>query len=365
MSCFFTPMPAPRHYFCFAARGSPRVRAKMGRRARSDWIFSGESVRELISGDGAATSRPYSHPQPASRAGAVVVEHGEQRTPRASMETVRPPQDHESPRQARYEDAYGEDGLGARHRCTGTDAEHGGQDGRRWEPASREHGFGRPAVAQRSGGRASREVMIRDQDKIFDRKRSVHNPRDGSAPVMLSQWQQQQLAAVNRSPRATQESMPTEAEWQQEQQAAAVTRERRASKELMSTERKERMSDLMITTEDYGYTERQQSPRQKHYNAMARVDAEQAKQLGLQATPFGLHGFSERPGAQTARGHMEVRPGEAHHDLQHPGQPWAARASHDKREDDAGRCGAPPPPHLGRLAAALASSSILAASPLG
>ena len=281
------------------------------------------------------------------------------------METVRPPQDHESPRQARYEDAYGEDGLGARHRCTGTDAEHGGQDGRRWEPASREHGFGRPAVAQRSGGRASREVMIRDQDKIFDRKRSVHNPRDGSAPVMLSQWQQQQLAAVNRSPRATQESMPTEAEWQQEQQAAAVTRERRASKELMSTERKERMSDLMITTEDYGYTERQQSPRQKHYNAMARVDAEQAKQLGLQATPFGLHGFSERPGAQTARGHMEARPGEAHHDQQHPGQPWAARASHDKREDDAGRCGAPPPPHLGRLAAALASSSILAASPLG
>ena len=294
----------------------------------------------------------------------MVVEHGEQRTPRASIETVRP-QDHESPRQARYEDAYGEDGLGARHRCTGTDAEHGGQDGRRWEPASREHGFGRPAVAQRSGGRASKEVMIRDQDKIFDRKRFVHNPGDGSAPAMLSQRQQQQLAAVNRSPRATQESMPTEAEWQQEQQAAAVTRERRASKELMSTERKERMSDLMITTEDYGYTERQQSPRQKHYNAMARVDAEQAKQLGLQATPFGLHGFSERPGAQTARGHMEARPGEAHHDLQHPGQPWAARASHDKREDDAGRCGAPPPPHLGRLAAALASSSILAASSLG
>ena len=258
------------------------------------------------------------------------------------METVHPPQDHESPRQARYED-----GLGARHRCTGTDAEHGGQDGRQWEPASREHGFGRPAVAQRSGGRASREVMIRDQDKIFDRKRFVHNPSDGSAPAMLSQRQQQQLAAVNRSPRASQESMPTEAEWQQEQQAAAATRERRASQQLMSTERKERMSNLMITTEDYGYTERHHSPRQKHYNAMARVDAEQAKQLGLQATPFGLHGSSERPGAQTARGHMEARPSEAHHDLQHPGQqhpgqPWAARASHDKREDDAGRCAAPP-----------------------
>ena len=323
------------------ARDPPSRERDMVRRA--DWLFSGESARQLITGgDCAVASRPYSHPQPASREGAVVVE---QRTPRASTE----------------------DGLGARHRCTeAASAEHGGQDGRRWEPASREHGFGRPAVAQRSGGRSSREVVITDQDKIFDRKRSVHNPRDGSAPAMLSQRQQEQLAAINRTPRTTQESMPipTEAGWQQdrqEQQAAVVTRERRASKELMNAERKERMSGLMITTEDYGYTERHHSPRQKHYNAMARVDAEQAKQFGLQDTPFGLHGFGERPGAQTARDRMDVRPSEAHYDPQHPGQPGTARASHDKREDDAGRCGAPPP-HLGRLVSTVAAVAAVAAA---
>ena len=408
--------------------------------AQSDWIFSGESARQLISGDGAVASRPQPaalHTQPVGRPavaqrsgdglahadsearaygmsgrqrsperrnskelmstmrdGAVVVdkprpapiEDSEQRTPRASMETMRPEQDYEpalreSPRQTRYEDAYGEDGLGARHRCTeDASAEHGGQDGRRWEPASREHGFGRPAVAQRSGdglahaddearaygmsGRqrsperrnskelmSTREVVRTDQDKIFDRKRSVHHPRNGSPPVLLSQRQQQQLAAVNRSPRATQESMPTEAAWQQEQQSAAVTRERRASKELMSTERSLRLSGLKITTEDYGYTERHQSPRQKHYNAMARLDAQQAKQFGLQATPFGLQTCRD----QTARDHMEGRPSEAHYDPQHPGQPRTARASHDKREDDAGRCAAPPP-HLGRLVAAVAAA---------
>ena len=315
----------------------------MVRRARNDWIFSGEAARQLIAGgDGAVASQP----QPASRDGAVVVdrpwraplEHSEQRTPR----------------QTRYEDAYGEDELGARHRCTeAASAEHGGQDGRRWEPASREHGFGRPALAQRSGGRASREIEM-----IDDRERSVHNPRDCSARAMLSQRQQQQLATINsvtsRSPRATKESMPTEAEWPQEQPAAAATRGRRASKELMLAERKERLDGLMITAEDYGYTERHLSPRQRHYNAMARVDAEQAKQFGLQAAPFGLHGFGERPAAQSARDHYDGRPREAHYDSRQPAQPLSARASHDKREDDAGRCGAPPP-HLTRLVAAVAA----------
>ena len=192
-----------------------------------------------------------------------------------------------------------------------------------------------------------------------DRERSVHNPRDCSARAMLSQRQQQQLAAINsvtsRSPRATKESMPTEAEWPQEQPAAAATRGRRASKELMLTERKERLDGLVITAEDYGYTERHLSPRQRHYNAMARVDAEQAKQFGLQAAPFGLHGFGERPTAQTARDHYDGRPREAHDDSRQPAQPVAARASHDKREDDAGRCGAPPP-HLNRLVAAVAAA---------
>ena len=191
-----------------------------------------------------------------------------------------------------------------------------------------------------------------------DRERSVHNPRDCSARAMLSQRQQQQLATINsvtsRSPRATKESMPTEAEWPQEQPAAAATRGRRASKELMLAERKERLDGLMITAEDYGYTERHLSPRQRHYNAMARVDAEQAKQFGLQAAPFGLHGFGERPAAQSARDHYDGRPREAHYDSRQPAQPLSARASHDKREDDAGRCGAPPP-HLTRLVAAVAA----------
>ena len=193
---------------------------------------------------------------------------------------------------------------------------------------------------------------------IDDRERSVHNPRDCSARAMLSQRQQQQLATINsvtsRSPRATKESMPTEAEWPQEQPAAAATRGRRASKELMLAERKERLDGLMITAEDYGYTERHLSPRQRHYNAMARVDAEQAKQFGLQAAPFGLHGFGERPAAQSARDHYDGRPREAHYDSRQPAQPLSARASHDKREDDAGRCGAPPP-HLTRLVAAVAA----------
>ena len=61
--------------------------------------------------------------------------------------------------------------------------------------------------------------------------------------------------------------MPTEAEWPQEQPAAAATRGRRASKELMLAERKERLDGLMITAEDYGYTERHLSPRQRHYTA--------------------------------------------------------------------------------------------------
>ena len=269
---------------------------------REHWVFSGDAARQLISGDGAVAAQLSTSRQsePDGRQWEPC------RTSQANMHAEEACA--RLPRQKHYEDGS----LGARKRFGETltaMAEHREQDR---EPNSRTHGFGRPAAAQRSGGRHSKEAL-------------------------LTERQQQQLATVNRTPRASKEVLRPE---RHQQQLAAVSRTPRASKEMMQTERKERMCAIELTTEDYEYTERHLSPRQKHYNSMARVDAQQAKRFGLQATPYGLHGFGEKPGSQTTRGRAgghEVAPGQ-------PNQPDVERASHDKREDDAGRCADRPGP---------------------
>ena len=247
---------------------------------REHWVFSGDAARQLISGDGAVAAQLSTARQTEQNGR----QWGPCRTSQANMHAE------EACARLPRQKHYGDGSLGARERFGETltaMAEHREQDR---EPNSWTHGFGRPAAAQRSGGRHSKEAL-------------------------LTERQQQQLATVNRTPQA--------------------------SKEMMQTERKERMCAIELTTEDYEYTERHLSPRQKHYHSMARVDAQQAKRFGLQATPYGLHGFGEKPGSQTTRGRVggpKVAPGQ-------PNQPDAERASHDKREDDAGRCADRPGPH--------------------